>query len=291
MAGLAGRTLGRYEIINLLGSGGMGEVYRARDTSLGRLVAIKVMGERVTSSKRSIERFKREAKTVAHLSHPNILEIHDFGQEGDTLFAVTELLEGGDLRARMRGSRLPVSKAVEIGTAVAHGLAAAHDRGIVHRDIKPENVFVTATGQAKILDFGLAGLKEATAGESAEMAPAATTQTLTGQVLGTAGYMSPEQVRGETLDGRSDIFSLGCVLYEMLAGRRAFRADNARDVMLAVMNADPEPIAGVPASRPAGPRGRDQPVPGKGAGGAIRIRARRHIHPAGGPVRRPGCSE
>jgi serine/threonine protein kinase len=155
--GLEGKTLGRYEIVDLLGAGGMGEVYRARDTQLSRLVAIKVITSKATQSQTAIDRFEREAKTVAQLSHPNILDIHDFGRDDGVVYAVTELLKGQDLRARMRGSMLPLSKALEIGAAVANGLAAAHSKGIIHRDIKPENIFVTSTGQVKILDFGIDG--------------------------------------------------------------------------------------------------------------------------------------
>jgi serine/threonine-protein kinase len=249
---LVGKTLGRYEIVALLGAGGMGEVYRARDTQLSRPVAIKVISAKVTQSKKAIDRFEREAKTVAQLSHPNILEIHDFGREDGVVYAVTELLEGQDLRDRMRGSMLPLSKALEIGVAVANGLAAAHSKGIIHRDIKPENIFVTSTGQVKILDFGIAGLKGGAPLEDVDLEARTESLTLTGDVVGTMGYMSPEQIRGEKADPRSDIFALGCLLYEVLTGNRAFRGETSHDTMRAILNRDPDPIADYRPDVPAG---------------------------------------
>jgi serine/threonine-protein kinase len=238
--GLEGKTLGRYEIVDLLGAGGMGEVYRARDTQLSRRVAIKVITAKATQSQTAIDRFEREAKTVAQLSHPNILEIHDFGRDNGIVYAVTELLEGEDLRDRMRGSMLPLSKALEIGAEVANGLAAAHSKGIIHRDIKPENIFVTSTGQVKILDFGIAGLKGGAPQEAVDLEAHTESLTLTGDVVGTVGYMSPEQVRGEKADPRSDIFALGCLLYEVLTGHRAFRGESSHSTMLAILNRDPD---------------------------------------------------
>ena len=252
MPGLVGKTLGRYEIVDLLGAGGMGEVYRAKDTRLSRPVAIKVITAKATQSQRAIDRFEREAKTVAQLSHPNILDIHDFGRDDGVVYAVTELLEGEDLRDRMRGSMLPLSKALEIGAAVANGLAAAHSKGIVHRDIKPENIFVTSTGQVKILDFGIAGLKAGAAPEVVETGAHTEALTLTGDVLGTVGYMSPEQVRGEKVDPRSDIFALGCLLYEVLTGHRAFQGETSHDTMLAILNRDPDPIEAFRSDIPQG---------------------------------------
>jgi serine/threonine-protein kinase len=242
VASLVGRKLGRYEIAGVLGAGGMGEVYRARDTDLDRPVAVKVISERIAQSRTAIERFEREARTVARLSHPNILEIHDFGRDEGVVYAVTELLEGKDLRDRIRAGLLPLSKAMEIGIAVADGLAAAHSKGIVHRDIKPDNVFITSTGQVKILDFGIAGLRAGTTEPGSSEAP---TESLTqaGAVIGTVGYMSPEQVRGEQADHRSDIFSLGCLLYEVLSGKRAFQGETSHDTAMAVLNRDPDPIA------------------------------------------------
>ena len=242
MPGLVGKTLGRYEIVDLLGAGGMGEVYRALDTRLGRPVAIKVITTKATQNRRAIERFEREAKTVAQLSHPNILDIHDFGRDDGVLYAVTELLEGQDLRDRMRGSMLPLSKALEIGAAVANGLAAAHSKGIVHRDIKPENIFVTSTGQVKILDFGIAGLKGGAPLEDVDLEARTESLTLTGDVVGTVGYMSPEQIRGEKADPRSDIFAFGSLLYEVLTGHRAFRGETSHDTAKAILIRDPDPI-------------------------------------------------
>ncbi len=244
MSGLVGRTLGRYEIVGIIGAGGMGEVYRARDTQLGRMVAVKVIHDEVATSEKAVQRFEREAQTVAKLSHPNILAIHDFGREDGIVYEVTELLEGSDLRARMRGGSLPTSKVLEIGIAVANGLAAAHSQEIVHRDVKPENVFVTSTGQVKILDFGVAGLRS-TLPEEEVLNPETETETLTrpGSVVGTIGYMSPEQVMGRPADARSDIFALGCVLYEMLTGHRAFGAATTDETLRAILDRDPEPIA------------------------------------------------
>jgi tetratricopeptide (TPR) repeat protein/tRNA A-37 threonylcarbamoyl transferase component Bud32/TolB-like protein len=243
VSGLVGSKLGRYEVVGIIGAGGMGEVYRARDTELGRDVAIKVISDQVAQKKRTIERFEREAKIVAQLSHPNILDIHDFGRENGVVFAVTEYLEGSDLRERTRGKMLPLSKVLEITIAVANGLSAAHSKGIIHRDIKPENIFVTSTGLIKILDFGIAGLRSRPAVDIAD--PEATTQSLTGtgNVVGTVGYMSPEQVRGDSVDSKSDIFALGCLLYELLTGRRAFQCDTPRETMNAILDQDPEPIS------------------------------------------------
>jgi tetratricopeptide (TPR) repeat protein len=238
----AGDRLGRYEILGPLGAGGMGEVYRARDTDLDRDVAIKVLPEAVAHNPDRLERFRREAKAVAKLAHSNILEIWDFGTEGDITFSVTELLEGETLRERLEGGTLGWRKATEIGAAIADGLAAAHEAGIVHRDLKPSNVFVTNDGRLKVLDFGLARHDSLKSEESATHAPTLTKHTDPGTVLGTVGYMSPEQVRGETVDHRSDIFSLGCVLYEMVSGQRAFVRDTAVETMNAILKEEPADI-------------------------------------------------
>src|SRR6266540_1100662 len=215
----AGNRLGPYEVLTPLGAGGMGEVYKARDSRLDREVAIKVLPEHLADDPAALSRFEREAKAIAAISHPNILAIHDFGREGGVTFAVMELLEGETLRSRLSGSELPWREAVEIGAAVADGLAAAHGKGIVHRDLKPENIFLTSDGRVKILDFGLARVKPPASPQDKSSIP---TETEAGTIMGTVGYMSPEQVRGEPADAPSDIFSLGCVLYEMLSGRRAF---------------------------------------------------------------------
>jgi serine/threonine protein kinase len=222
----------------------MGEVYRARDERLERDVAIKVLPEAVAQHPDRLARFEREAKAVAKLAHPNILEIHDFGREGDVTYAVTELLEGETLHAHLdvHHGPLPWKRVREIGAAVADGMAAAHGRGVVHRDLKPENIFITSDGRVKILDFGLARVERPVSeeDETATLTPAG---TVAGTVLGTPGYMSPEQVRGQPADARSDVFALGCVLYELLSGRRAFRGDTAADTQSAILNQDPPPFS------------------------------------------------
>jgi eukaryotic-like serine/threonine-protein kinase len=240
-----GSKLGPYEIIAPIGAGGMGEVFRARDGKLARDVAIKVLPERVAQHPDALARFEREAKAVAALSHPNILAIHDFGSHDGTAYAVMELLEGKTLRERLRTGDLPVRKAVEQALQIAHGLAATHAKGIVHRDLKPENIFITTDGRVKILDFGLA---RQTLVVRDNDTPTESRHTAPGTVLGTVGYMSPEQVKGKLADHRSDIFSLGCVLYEMLSGQRAFQRDTTAETMTAILNEDPPDIA---ASKPA----------------------------------------
>jgi len=250
MALSQGDRLGRYEIVGLLGAGGMGEVYRARDTDLEREVAVKVLPEAVSGDPERLERFKREARAVAALSHPNIMEIFDVGSESKIRFAVTELLEGQTLRQRIPPSGLPWQKVVEMGACVADGLAAAHGKGIVHRDLKPENVFVTSDGRVKVLDFGLARMRTTVDGEAdtATLTPAG---TQTGTILGTVGYMSPEQVRGKPSDARSDIFALGCVLYEMVTGARAFGGDTAMEAMAAILKEEPPQLSSSGATVPA----------------------------------------
>ena len=228
--------LGPYEVIALLGEGGMGQVYRARDPRLGREVAIKVVTPERAGDAAALERFEREARAVAALSHPNILAIFDVGADNGTTYLVTELLKGESLRARLLRGPLPWRKAAEIGGAIAAGLAAAHERGVVHRDIKPENLFLTADGHVKILDFGLARLRDPRSDAETVTAGAGTDP---GTVLGTVGYMSPEQVRGEDVDARSDLFSLGCVLHEMVTGRRPFQRDTAVETMAAILNDEP----------------------------------------------------
>jgi serine/threonine protein kinase/tetratricopeptide (TPR) repeat protein len=230
--------LGPYEIVAPLGAGGMGEVYRARDTRLGREVAVKVLPERFADDPHRLERFEREARAVAALTHPNILAIHDYGTHGAVTYAVMELLEGETLRGRLAKGPLPWREAVEVGAAIAEGLAAAHAKGIVHRDLKPENLFLTADGRVIILDFGLARVTPP-AGSQSETGPYVPAATDAGTVLGTVGYMSPEQVRGQPADARSDLFSLGCVLYEMVTGRRAFQRETAAETMTAILHDEP----------------------------------------------------
>ena len=238
-----GTRLGPYEITAKLGEGGMGEVYRARDSKLDREVAIKVLPPHLAADTEALARFEREAKAVAALSHPNILAIFDFGRDGETAYAAMELLDGETLRERLTSGALPVRKALEIASQIAAGLAAAHTRGIVHRDLKPDNLFLTRDGQLKILDFGLARQTELAGSKSQLLAaPTQGPGTEPGAVLGTVGYMSPEQVRGESADQRSDIFALGVVLYEMLTGRRAFAHGSAVETMSAILREEPPEI-------------------------------------------------
>ena len=238
----SGTRLGPYEILSPLGAGGMGEVYRARDAKLGRDVAIKVLPADLAGDPEALSRFEREARAVAQLSHPNILAIHDFGRQGETAYAVMELLEGETLRARLAHGALPARKAADLAAQVANGLAAAHEKGIVHRDLKPENVFVTHEGRVKLLDFGLVKISGQPASPESRTL---SVERLTGPgiVMGTVGYMSPEQVRGEAVDHRSDIFSLGAVLYEMLAGRQAFGRKTAAESVAAILKEEPPEIA------------------------------------------------
>jgi serine/threonine protein kinase len=238
-----GDTISHYRITDKLGEGGMGEVYLAEDTKLERQVALKVLPSEVADDEERLRRFEREAKAVARLDHPNILDIHELGEQEGQPFMVTELLEGETLRERIEGGTLGWRKATEIGAAIADGLAAAHAAGIVHRDLKPSNVFLTSDGRVKILDFGLA--RSEITGPAVRESEIATRTDFTepGAVLGTVGYMSPEQVSAEPLDHRSDIFSLGCVLYEMVTGVRAFARDTAPETMTAILNDEPADLA------------------------------------------------
>ena len=246
MALSTGERLGPYEIHGLIGKGGMGEVYRARDTRLGRTVAIKVLPAEFSAQEERLRRFEQEAQVLGALNHPNLLAIHDVGSQNGTHFLVSELLEGESLGERLQAGALPVRKAMDLGVQIATGLAAAHEKGIVHRDIKPDNIFLTRDGRAKILDFGLA--KQSGAERSGESATI-TAVTDPGMVLGTAGYMSPEQVRGKPADARSDIFSFGAILYEMVAGLRAFQGESSIETMNAILKEDPPPITGQRSAR------------------------------------------
>ena len=247
---LAGQQLGCYQVLSLVGVGGMGEVYRARDPRLDREVAIKVLPERLAHSPETLARFHREAKAVAALSHPNILAIHDFGTDRGISFAVMELLEGETLRSRLRRAAMPWREAVETAAAVADGLSAAHAKGIIHRDLKPENIFLTQNGQVKVLDFGVAQVRPGAPfpGETPPL-PAGITEP--GRLIGTVGYMSPEQVCGEPVQAASDIFSLGCVLYEMVMGQRAFAGATAQETMAAILRDSPSPHGGTGCKIPA----------------------------------------
>ncbi len=242
-----GRNLGPYRIVSPLGAGGMGEVYRATDTRLGRDVALKVLPESVAGSPELRARFEREARAVASLSHPGILSIHDFGTDGGQTFAAMELLEGETLRSRLATGPLAPRRATEYALQLAQALAAAHDKGVVHRDVKPDNVFVTREGRVKVLDFGLARQASSLLTSSGDdsVSPTLAPGTEPGTVLGTVGYMSPEQVKGQEADARSDIFSFGAVLYEMLTGKRAFRGETAAETMTAILRADPPEPASV----------------------------------------------
>jgi eukaryotic-like serine/threonine-protein kinase len=233
----AGHRLGPYEIVAPIGAGGMGEVYRARDVRLQRDVAVKILGSFAADPDR-LRRFEQEARAASALNHPGILTIHDFGEHEGSPYVVSELLDGQNLRERMAGSALPIRKALDYAVQIARGLAAAHEKGIVHRDLKPENVFVTRDGRVKILDFGLAKLTlPEIGGASATASP--TLGTEPGAVLGTVGYMSPEQVRGLPADQRSDVFSFGAILSEMLTGNRAFRGASAIETMSAILREEP----------------------------------------------------
>jgi serine/threonine protein kinase len=240
-----GSRLGPYEIVSPVGAGGMGEVYRAKDPRLGRDVAVKVLPASFSTDPDRLRRFEQEARAAGLLNHPNITAVYDIGTHNGAPYVVSELLEGETLRAELAGDRLSPRKAIDYAIQLAHGLAAAHEKGIVHRDLKPENVFVTKDGRVKILDFGLAKLTHAEEGSSAGQTnlPTGTAGTEPGVVLGTMGYMAPEQVRGRPADARSDIFAFGAILYEMLSGKRAFQGDSAADTMSAILREDPPDLS------------------------------------------------
>ncbi len=239
----SGTKLGPYEIVSLLGAGGMGEVYRARDSRLKREVAIKVLPQALSADADRLRRFEQEALATAALNHPNILAVFDIGTSEGSPYVVSELLEGETLRERLRSGALPQRKALDYAIQMARGLAAAHEKGIIHRDLKPENLFVTKDGRVKILDFGLAKLTQTDPSSQTSMATATHGATEAGVVMGTAGYMSPEQVRGMTLDPRSDIFSFGAILYEMLSGKRAFHGDTPADTMSSILKEEPAELS------------------------------------------------
>lgn len=240
----SGTKLGPYEIQSPLGAGGMGEVYRARDTRLGRDVALKILPNSFARETDRLHRFEQEARAVAALNHPNILAIFDTGQNNGSPFLVSELLEGETLRAVLNRGTVQQRKTIDYGVQIAQGLAAAHEKGIVHRDLKPENIFVTRDARIKILDFGLAKLaQKASAATADDGVTLTSSHTAAGVVMGTASYMAPEQVRGEAADPRTDIFAFGAVLYEMLSGNRAFRRDTPAETMTAVLKEDPPELS------------------------------------------------
>ncbi len=235
-----GTKLGPYEIVAPLGAGGMGEVYRARDTRLGRDIAIKVLPASFSKDPERLHRFEQEARATSALNHPNILAIYDIGQSGDSPYVVSELLEGETMGERLRSGAVSQRKSIEYAVQMARGLAAAHEKGIVHRDLKPENLFITREDRVKILDFGLAKLtRPETSSGMGTQAGTVSISTEPGKVMGTVGYMSPEQVRGEAADHRTDIFSFGTILYEMLAGHRAFQRDTMAETMTAILKEEP----------------------------------------------------
>ncbi len=241
MALTGGTKLGPYEILSPLGAGGMGEVYRARDTRLNREVAIKILPASFSGDRQRLHRFEQEALAAAALNHPNILAVYDIGTQDDgSPYIVSELLEGESLRERLRTGSSSVRKAIDYALHIARGLAAAHDKGIVHRDLKPENIFVTRDGRIKLLDFGLAKLTQF--GPASGDSETHTIQSEAGTVVGTVGYMSPEQVRGRPADARSDLFAFGAVLYEMISGKRAFHEETAADTMSSILHSEPSEL-------------------------------------------------
>jgi serine/threonine protein kinase len=240
-----GLNLGPYELAASIGAGGMGEVYRAHDARLGRDVAVKIISASFAQDAGRVHRFEQEARAAAALSHPNILAVYDIGTHEGSPYIVSELLEGSTLRDRLREGPLPMRKVVDYALQIARGLAAAHDRGIVHRDLKPDNVFITNDGRAKILDLGLAKL---TRSETEVDDRTRTVHSEPGMILGTVGYMSPEQVRGKDADARSDLFSFGAVLYEMVSGLRAFKGDSSADILSAILKEEPPDLVEINAS-------------------------------------------
>ena len=246
---MIGTSLAHYAILEEIGAGGMGIVYRARDARLDRLVAIKVLTTQLATDTDALERFKREARLASGLNHPHICTVHDFGQEGSHFSIVMELLEGHTLRNLMQSGPLEIDRALDLAIQVADALDAAHDRGVFHRDIKPANVFVNSRGHAKVLDFGLAKMSQTASTDNSDQSsttttlpPADSVLTQTGAAIGTFAYMSPEQARGEELDSRTDIFSFGALLYELVTGRQAFSGATIALVFDAILNRQPEPI-------------------------------------------------
>jgi serine/threonine protein kinase/Tol biopolymer transport system component len=252
-----GTILGQYEIRSPLGAGGMGEVNRAHDTRLDREVAVKVLPESLTADSDRLRRFEQEARAAAALNHPNILAVYQMATHEGVSYMVSELLDGDTLRERLKRGPIPLRKAIDYAVQIAHGLAAAHDKGIVHRDLKPDNLFVSKDGRVKILDFGLAKLVQPKDASGAEATIAGVEATMAkgtepGMVMGTVGYMSPEQVRGKTADHRSDIFAFGTILYEMVTGKQTFRKPTSAETMTAILNEDPPSISQVTAATPPG---------------------------------------
>src|SRR5215510_3778402 len=239
----AGTKLGRYEIRSKIGAGGMGEVYEARDIELGRDVAVKVLPSSFSLDATRLQRFQQEACAAGALNHPNVLIVHDIGAHDGAPYVVSELLEGETLRKRISGTPLGQRRAIDYALQIANGLAAAHEKGIIHRDLKPDNIFITNDGRVKILDFGLAKLTQLDGDQVRTDVPTRRVDTDPGVVMGTVGYMSPEQLKGRRIDQRSDIFSFGAILYEMLSGRRAFYGESAAETMSAILKEDPPELS------------------------------------------------
>ncbi len=242
---LIGKVIGHYRIESLIGVGGMGEVYLARDERLGRKAALKLLPDSLTTDETQLSRFKNEARSASALNHPNILTVYEIGTEGNRQFIATEFIEGMTLRASLEGGRMNLHAALEIAVQVASALAAAHEAGVVHRDIKPENIMLRPDGYAKVLDFGIAKLNERLASDLDEVGTTAVLQTRPGLVLGTAHYMSPEQARSQKVDARSDIWSLGVVLYEMVGGSPPFRGETSSDCIASILTTEPPSLSGV----------------------------------------------
>ena len=249
---LVGKLLGHYCIESLIGVGGMGEVYLARDERLGRKAALKLLPDSLTTEETQLGRFKNEARTASALNHPNILTVYEIGAEGNVQFIATEFIEGVTVRAALASGRMSAHRALEIAVQVASALAAAHDAGVVHRDIKPENIMLRPDGYVKVLDFGIAKLTEQRpASDDHRVETTALLQTRPGLVLGTAHYMSPEQVRGQKVDARSDIWSLGVVLYEIVTGSPPFRGETPSDCIAAILTVEPTPSSSISPDVPA----------------------------------------
>jgi len=249
---LIGKLISHYRIESLIGIGGMGEVYLARDEGLGRKAALKLLPDSLTIDETQLGRFKNEARTASALNHPNILTVYEIGAEGNVQFIATEFIEGVTLRASLTSGRMNPHAALEIAVQVASALAAAHDAGVVHRDIKPENIMLRPDGYAKVLDFGIAKLTaQRRASDDHRVETTALLQTRPGLVLGTAHYMSPEQVRGQKVDARSDIWSLGVGLYEIVTGNPPFRGETPSDCIAAILTAEPAPLSSVSPDVPA----------------------------------------
>ena len=249
-----GTKLGRYEIRSQLGAGGMGEVYLAQDTKLERTVALKVLPADIAADRQRMQRFIQEAKAASGLNHPNILTIHEIEQIDSVHLIATEFINGETLRQHLNVSRMEIAEALDISVQIASALSAAHAAGIIHRDIKPENIMLRRDGIVKVLDFGLAKLSERTDPQQKVDAEAATkvlVQTEPGVVMGTAAYMSPEQARGKDVDARTDIFSLGAVIYEMLSGRAPFAGETAADIIAALIHQEPQPLSTLVPDIPA----------------------------------------